>query len=232
MRRLSTSRGSGSTGTGIRCVNRRGSAIMLRRSMTFALAASSIPASARAPTSPPACRHRMVLRAPSIPAPAATCPMPNTNVASPPRPHCWRLDMARAAVAAGELCGKKRAGASHRRPRGARRHHPRAQGCTGQLSSREHARRCRYGRDACHPRRRPDRLDRRPPAAPGAARPADAALSPPRAGLRSRRKKGSRSAMPRRRSPRSERPGPTGPRSQPIWPPAGFPLAISCKIPR
>src|SRR3546814_4050611 len=38
-------------------------------------AASSIPASAPAPTSRPACRRRMVLRAPSIPELAATCPM-------------------------------------------------------------------------------------------------------------------------------------------------------------
>ena len=89
-------------------------------------------------------------------------------------PHCLRLDTTRAVanVGAADL-GRARAGVAPRRPARPRRHRPRAQGCPRQLSSRQHARRCRDGGHACHPRRRPHRRDRRPPTAPGAARPAN-----------------------------------------------------------
>jgi hypothetical protein len=147
-------------------------------------------------------------------------------------PHCWRLDMAHAVALAGELQWEEAGqGDTRRRSACAWRHRSRAQGCARQLSSRKHVRRRDDGGNARHSRRRPHRLDRRPPPAPGAARPADPALSPPWPRLRPRRKK-ARETRRRRVARVAARSGVDGRRSPPIWRQTGFPLAIRCKIPR
>ena len=170
--------------------------------------ASSIPASAPAPRSPPrsppAPRRRTGRTGPSIPAPAAASAerrrwrgrMPGGSTSprrwrGPGRSTGWTIDT--------EVAGRARA---------VRRRRPRPQGRAGQLPSRRHGRRCRAGRHRRRARPRPVRLHPCPPAAPGAARPADAAsiiitlCSPtPRASA-------SPSATARRPSPTCARPAP------------------------
>ena len=139
-------------------------------------------------------RQRRAPHGPDGPLYPGTCRRPGRSPTWQ-RPHAWRLDVAKArARAAGPLSWLDGHTEVQAEPERVRRRRPRPQGRAGQLSSRRHGRRCRAGRHRHRARPRPVRRDPRPPAAPGAARPADAALSPPRPARRRRRASGSPSA--------------------------------------
>ena len=177
--------------------------------------ASSIPASAPAPTSPPrsppAPRRRTGRTGRSIRAPAGRC--------AGERDGAWR--------GAACLAARRRAGRSARPGRSTGstaipRCRPSRSAFGDVVLARKDApasyhlavtrRRCRAGRHRRRARPRPLRRHRRPPAAPGAARPADAALSSPSPCWSTPRAAASPSATARRRSPTCARPAPTRPR--------------------
>ena len=169
-----------------------------------------MPASARAPTSPQ-----------SLTAPhgdAATS-YPGTCRALPDDPERRANDAALLAAGFGQGAGARwacRRGreADRREYRGERARHrrcdPRAQGRARFLSSVLRRRRCGERREPGGARRRPARLDPDPAAAPDAARPARARLSPPSRWSAIRTAAASPSATRRRRSPRCAKAALTG----------------------
>ena len=183
-----TSPGSGSTGTGRCAGNPSISTITARRWRGSTRRGCSTRASAPGARSRPRSRAPAVRRKTrrwrrgrSIPAPAGGSTRPNAPSGGRGGGGLRAASRCRRRAGPHRPAGlvRGRAAAIAADPGGARRCRAGAQGGADQLSPRGHGRRRAAGRDAGDARRRPVRRDPHPPAAAGAARPADAALPPP-----------------------------------------------------